>query len=133
LSPWRLAASYEEEAASSSEPPNAAWVLGQEEESDVDQDGVSLRRLQDFQADAAFLEEQVAKWLDDEWIPQECHRDVARIAAGVYLKVIGVELDWIESEYGTGVGWDQSIDWGRWYMEGGGQVRDGYIAARSHR
>lgn len=59
----------------------------EEERSDMDQDGVSLTKLQDFQGDAAFLEEQVTKWLDEEWIPQECHRDVARIAAGVYLKV----------------------------------------------
>ena len=53
----------------------------------MDQDGVSLTKLQDFKGDAVFLEEQVTKWLDEEWIPQECHRDVARIAAGVYLKV----------------------------------------------
>ncbi len=53
----------------------------------MDQDGVSLKTLLDFDADAAYLEEQVTKLLDQEWIPQECHRDVARIAAGVYLKV----------------------------------------------
>lgn len=82
----RLSASYDGEASSEPNP----WVLGEgveEECNDMENDGVSLKMLRDFQADAAFLEEQVAKWLDDEWIPQECHRDVARIAAGVYTKV----------------------------------------------
>lgn len=54
----RLAASYDDEAAAAN-----PWVLREgveaECESDVDQDGVSLARLQDFAADAAFLEEQV--------------------------------------------------------------------------
>lgn len=83
-SSWRLAAAYDEEAASS-----VLGAAGMEspEQGDQDQDGVSLRRLQDPQAEAAFLEEQVTKWLDQEWIPQDCHRDVARVAASTYVKV----------------------------------------------
>lgn len=65
----------------------AGGQLDEDCEDDMDQDGVSLRRLKDPQADAAFLEEQVTKWLDDEWIPQDCHKDVAKIAAGVYVRV----------------------------------------------
>ena len=45
----------------------------------------------DFFGMVVMLCTQVTKWLDEEWIPQECHRAVAQIAAGEYLKV-GVEV-----------------------------------------
>lgn len=53
---------------------------------EVAEDGVSLRSLKDLGADSAFLEAQVIDWLDNEWIPQDCHKKVARVAAGAYVK-----------------------------------------------
>lgn len=53
---------------------------------EVAEDGVSLKDLQDLGADAAFLETQVVEWLDNEWIPQDCHQEVAKVAAKAYVK-----------------------------------------------
>lgn len=53
---------------------------------EVAEDGVSLRSLKDLSADSAFLEASVVDWLDNEWIPQDCHKEVARVAAGAYVK-----------------------------------------------
>ena len=60
--------------------------MDSDESNEVAEDGVSLKQLQDLGSDAAFLETQVVEWLDQEWIPQECHREVARVAAQAYVK-----------------------------------------------
>jgi hypothetical protein len=51
------------------------------------EDGVSLVGLTDVQGDAAFLEDSVRRWLDEEWISQPVHGDIARKVAELYISV----------------------------------------------
>lgn len=47
-------------------------------------DGVSLSSLEDFNADGLFLKESITRWLDLEYIPQECHTRIGDRVSQIY-------------------------------------------------
>lgn len=50
-------------------------------------DGVSIKTLVDHEEDAAFIAQNIQQWLDDEWIPQECHKTIGDKCAEIYIEV----------------------------------------------
>jgi hypothetical protein len=65
--------------------------LYEEEGSQTDdmEDGVSIKTLVDHKEDAAFIAQNIQQWLDDEWIPQECHKMIGEKCAELYIEVRG--------------------------------------------
>lgn len=73
-------------------PPALFSSLYEEEgsQTEVDDemaDGVSIKTLVDHEEDAAFIAQNIQQWLDDEWIPQECHKTIGDKCAEIYIEV----------------------------------------------
>ncbi|CAM9563809.1 unnamed protein product [Choristocarpus tenellus] len=50
--------------------------------------GVTLPPVEESDAYASFLAEGIMTHLDQEWMPQECHREIGLEAAKVYLQIV---------------------------------------------
>ena len=49
------------------------------------EDGVTLNSLSDTHADGIFLKESIQRWLDEEYIPQDVHRELGEEVRKVYV------------------------------------------------
>ena len=50
------------------------------------EDGVTLNSLKDMNADGMFLKESIQRWLDEEYIPQDVHKDLGETVMRVYIQ-----------------------------------------------
>ena len=70
------------------------------------ENGVSLMNLKDFETEGRFLRDSIVRWLDTEYIPQECHVRIANKVDAMYgiLRKNGVnDLGELLMEVGTGL------------------------------
>lgn len=50
------------------------------------EDGVTLNSLSDTHADGIFLKESIQRWLDEEYIPQDIHKELGEEVRKIYVE-----------------------------------------------